>query len=81
MLLSGARLVSRPVKVAPVIEVFVPRIKSSADSISNFPPALSGREAVAILPSGSLVLKKVVSATAGTAGSNPSNARGTMNFA
>src|SRR5262245_39811621 len=56
--------VSRPVKVAPVIEVWEVRPKSSPVSISNF-PALSGRAAVAILPSGLPVLKKNASATAG----------------
>jgi hypothetical protein len=49
--------VSRPVKVAPVIEVIVVRMKSSPVSISKF-PLLSAREAVAILPSGSPVLKE-----------------------
>src|SRR5574340_1125401 len=48
---------SSPVKVADWIAVVLPSTKSSADSISNF-PAVSGREAVAILPSGSPVLKK-----------------------
>jgi hypothetical protein len=56
--------VSRPVKVAPVIEVWATRGKSSPVSISNF-PALSGRAAVAILPSGLPVLKKKASAIAG----------------
>src|SRR5262249_49900393 len=56
--------VSRPVKVAPVIEVWAVRAKSSPVSISNF-PALSGRAAVAILPSGLPVLKKNESAAAG----------------
>jgi hypothetical protein len=46
-----------PVNVAPVIFVALARTKSSADSISIF-PALSGRDAVAISPSGSPVLKK-----------------------
>jgi hypothetical protein len=59
------------VKLAPVIAVIASRMKSSADSISNFPP-VSGRAAVAIFPPGSPVLKeKGVSAAAAAAGSNP----------
>src|ERR1043165_2249950 len=46
-----------PVNVAPVIVVAPERTKSSADSISVW-PALSGRDAVAISPSGLPVLKK-----------------------
>src|SRR5215471_8865675 len=46
-----------PVKVALVMLVGVVMTKSSADSISIF-PAEAGREAVAIRPSGSPVLKK-----------------------
>src|SRR5713101_1328750 len=57
MLAGVAPPVSRPVNVALVIEVGPVRTKSSADSISNL-PALSGRDAVAIFPSGSPVLKK-----------------------
>src|SRR5215475_1169944 len=49
--------VIKPVNVALVIVVGPVRTKSSADSISNL-PALSGRVAVAILPSGLPVLKK-----------------------
>src|ERR1700722_11053916 len=74
MSLMGAPEIS-PVKVASVIEVACVRAKSSADSISNF-PTLDGREAVAIFPSGSPVLKKVVSAAAGSAKRQPSNDRG-----
>ncbi|MGH6798918.1 MAG: hypothetical protein ACREDI_11130, partial [Roseiarcus sp.] len=55
-------------------EVFFVRMKSSADSISNF-PALDGRVAVAIFPSGSPVLKKVASAAAGAAQRQPSSDR------
>ena len=51
MLESGAPEGSRPVKVPPVIEVVWFRRKSSADSISCL-LGLSGREPVAILPSG-----------------------------
>jgi hypothetical protein len=73
----------RPVKVASVIEVPCVRTKSSADSISNFgvAPPLSGRVAVAIFPSGAPVLKKVVSAIAGAAGSKPISAAETASFA
>src|ERR1700722_16179154 len=69
----------RPVRVASVMEVPCVRTKSSADSISN--PAVSGRDAVAIFPSGTPVLKKVVSAIAGAAGSKPINAAETASFA
>jgi hypothetical protein len=48
-----------------VIVVGLARTKSSADSISIL-PALSGRDAVAISPSGSPVLKKNGAATADT---------------
>jgi hypothetical protein len=54
----------RPVKAAPVINVYWVSTKSSPVSISNF-PALSGRVAVAIRPSGLPVLKTNASATAG----------------
>src|SRR6185437_8811491 len=57
---------SRPVKVAWSILVALGRMKSSADSISTL-PALDGREAVAILPSGSPVLKAKAPASAGSA--------------
>src|SRR6516162_4870312 len=57
---------SNPVKVALVIDVGEVRTKSSAASISVL-PADDGREAIAILPSGSPVLKKnVLPALAGT---------------
>ncbi len=49
-----------------MILVFWPTTKSSADSISGR-PGLSGRDAVAIRPSGSPVLKKNGSANAGGA--------------
>jgi hypothetical protein len=68
--------VSKPVKVAPVIEVWEVRAKSSPVSISNF-PTLSGRAAVAMRPSGLPVLKKKVSANTGngiTAAANMSAA-------
>jgi hypothetical protein len=68
--------VSNPVKVAPVIEVWEVRAKSSPVSISNF-PALSGRAAVAMRPLGLPVLKKKVSANTGngiTAATNVSAA-------
>ena len=69
MLLEPA--VSKPVKLPLVIAVVASRMKSSANSISNFPP-VSGRAAVAIFPSGSPVLKKKgVSAAAAAAGSRP----------
>src|SRR5215813_13256515 len=58
--------VIRPVNVALVIVVGPVRTKSSADSISNF-PALSGRVAVPILPSGLPVMKKNGDAAAGPA--------------
>src|SRR3954451_14905249 len=58
--------VSNPVKMALVIRVELVRTKSSADSISILPPA-PGRVAVAILPSGSPVLKKNGAAAAGSA--------------
>jgi hypothetical protein len=67
------------VKVALVIEVVVVRTKSSADSISNF-PAVDGRVAVAIFPSGAPVLNKNGSAAAGTAGNKPINAIGIANL-
>jgi hypothetical protein len=67
------------VKVALVIEVLCVRTKSSADSISN--PADSGRLAVAIFPSGFPVLKKNVSAAAGTAETKPITAREVASFA
>src|SRR3984893_331926 len=54
----------RPVKAAPVINVCWGSTKSSPVSISNF-PALSGRVAVAIRPSGLPVLKTNASAAAG----------------
>jgi hypothetical protein len=54
----------RPVKAAPVINVCWVSTKSSPVSISNF-PALSGRVAVAIRPSGLPVLKTNVSAIDG----------------
>src|SRR5215472_12116540 len=57
MLPSGELPVTRPVKVALVIEVGPVRAKSSPVSISN-PKGLSGRVAVAIFPSGFPVLKK-----------------------
>src|SRR5215471_924840 len=57
--------VIRPVNVALVILVGPVRTKSSAAWISNF-PALSGRVAVAILPSGLPVLKKNGEAAAGS---------------
>src|SRR4029077_8439920 len=66
----------RPVKAAPVISVCWVSTKSSPVSISNF-PALSGRVAVAIRPSGLPVLKTNVSAIAGngiTAAANVSAA-------
>src|SRR5512135_130658 len=66
MLLLPAVPVTRPVKVALVIEVGSVRTKSSADSISN-PKPLSGRLAVAIFPSGSPVLKKNGAAETGRA--------------
>src|ERR1700745_1155258 len=80
MLLSGVAPVIRAVKHASSTEVCVPRIKSSADSISNF-PALSGRVAVAINPSGPPVLKKVVSAAAGAAQRQPRSDSGIANRA
>ncbi len=55
-----------PVKVAPLSVVGFVRSKSSADSISNGAPT-SGRDAVAILPSGFPVLKKKGEAVAGIA--------------
>src|SRR6516162_9472900 len=73
MLLSVAPPVSRPVKVAPVIEVWAIRGKSSPVSISNF-PLLSGRAAVAILPSGLPVLNVNSSAAAGNGIINAANA-------
>jgi hypothetical protein len=60
--------VNRPVNVALVIVVGEFKIKSSALSISIFPPD-EGREPVAINPFGSPVLKKTESAEAGTASS------------
>src|SRR5262249_32656301 len=60
----GVVPVTRPVKVAEVIEVWAIRPKSSPVSISNF-PVLSGRAAVAILPSGFPVLNVNASAAAG----------------
>jgi hypothetical protein len=59
----GVTPVSRPVKVAEVIEVWAVRPKSSPVSISNF-PGLSGRAAVAILPSVFPVLNVNASAAA-----------------
>src|ERR1700730_329019 len=53
----------RPVKAAPVINVCWVSAKSSPVSISNF-PALSGRVAVAIRPSGLPVLKTKSAAAA-----------------
>src|SRR5579884_661544 len=47
--------VNRPVNVAWLSTVEEARTKSSADSISNL-PVLSGRDALAIRPSGSFVL-------------------------
>src|SRR5262245_17008883 len=64
MLLVDAPNGIRPVKAAPVISVCWVSTKSSPASISNF-PGLSGRTAVAILPSGLPVLKRNVSAAAG----------------
>jgi hypothetical protein len=54
----------RPVNVALVRLVAEGNTKSSADSISNWPPE-SGREAEAINPSGLPVLKKKGVAAAG----------------
>src|SRR5262249_42943766 len=54
----------KPMKLAPVRAVREERIKSSADSISIL-PALAGRDAVAMRPSGWPVLKEKGSATAG----------------
>ena len=67
----GFAPVSNPVKVALVITVELEgaKTKSSADLISNLPPT-SGRVAVAILPSGSPVLKNGV-APAGSAVKRP----------
>ena len=64
-----------PVKVALVRDVGEVRTKSSADSISILPAEL-GREAVAILPSGSPVLKKksVLPALAGPVRANATSA-------
>src|SRR5262249_29171945 len=59
-----ARIGIRPVKAAPVMTVCWVSTKSSPVSISNF-PALSGRAAVAMRPSGLPVLKTNVSAAAG----------------
>jgi hypothetical protein len=57
--------VKRPVKVAEVIEVCWARTKSSPVSVSPF-GLEEGCEVVAILPSGSPVLKKKPSAIAGS---------------
>src|SRR5215467_12400690 len=57
--------VSNPTNVALLITVSEVKKKSSPVSISNF-PADEGRDAVAILPSGSPVLKMKGSAAAGT---------------
>ena len=65
--------VIRPVKVAEVIEVWAVRPKSSPVSISNL-PGVSGRDAVAILPSGFPVLKKKLSAIAGNGSTTAANA-------
>jgi len=67
-------VVTKPVNVALVIFVSVVKAKSSADSISfdGCPEgAVSGRDAVAIFPSGVPVLKKNGSADAGDAPNNP----------
>src|SRR5215470_2830528 len=63
---SGMPVGRRPVNVALVRFVGEVRTKSSADSISIL-PAEPGREAVAILPSGSPVLKKKEPAETGPA--------------
>ena len=70
----------RPVKVASVIDLPANRTKSSANSISNLPDD-AGRVAVAIFPSGLPVLKKVVSAAAGSAKRQPSSDSGIANRA
>jgi len=62
----GVAPVRRPVKVALLSAVLLVKTKSSADSISIFPPLL-GRDAVAIFPSGLPVLKKKGVAAAGVA--------------
>src|SRR5690348_15833304 len=69
MLAVVAPPVNRPVNVALVTEVGEVRTKSSADSISNL-PALSGRVAVAISPSGLPVLNNSA-AGAGTVINKP----------
>ena len=64
---------STPVKEAPVIDVCCVRTKSSPVSISNL-PALMGRVAVAIRPSGLPVLKTNASAAAGNGITTAANA-------
>src|SRR6516225_5800933 len=75
---------SRPVNVALLMLVSLVNTKSSADSISfdgAGETAVSGRDAVAIRPSGLPVLKKNGSAAAGIAVSRPSRAAAPEVFA